>query len=479
VSDLIKERIAHELGPQRYKVWFKNATQFTLTEGFLKVSVPNHFIGGWIERHFSDVILRAAREVVGRDVQLTYALDPQLSGRLHKTQLNSQAAQVSRGGPPLNGRGAAQRDEQASRTLRGRLDSFVVGPTNRMAYNAALEVAERRSMAAHPLFLHGGCGLGKTHLLQGIANRLIETSGGNGHAARVAYVSGEDFTNQFLYALKGRELDGFRRRFRDADVLLVDDVHFLASKRATQDEFLHTFNAIDMVGKHVVLASDAHPRMIGQMSEALISRFVSGMVIRLDPPDYETRCDILRRRAQSIGGGPAQMIPDEVIGYIADKVRSNVRELEGALLRVVAFTSLSGKSVCLPLARRALEEHASQTEPMLTAEQIENVVATYFGLTAADLHTSRKSRTIALARSIAMYLARKHTRLSFPELGRLMGNKNHSTVLLACRRLQEMLDGGGEVSWQTAAGVRSGVLRQMLESLEQQFLEPDRAALPN
>ncbi|MEE8170943.1 MAG: chromosomal replication initiator protein DnaA, partial [Phycisphaerae bacterium] len=457
------------LGPRRFKVWFKNATQFHVAEGFLRIGVPNHFIGGWIERHFADSLHKAARDVLNQDVQLSFMLDPELVRRLRKTQLNSQAADVARSGNPT-ARSRPPAPSPSQQRLRGRLDEFVVGSCNRIAYSAAQDVAEHRPTAASPLFLHGGCGLGKTHLLHGIGNTL-EDRNGDGKPIRWLYVTGEEFTNRFLYALRARELEQFRRRYRNLDVLLVDDLHFLANKKATQDEFLHTFNAIDMVGKRIVLASDAHPRLIGQMSEALISRFVAGMVVRLESPGFETRCDILRRRFLAIHARRnGSTMPTDVIEYIADRVRANVRELEGSLLRVMAHASMSNSTVTLALARQALEDHATRTAPLLTVEHIQNAVATFFGLTTADLHTSRKTRTIALARSITMFLARRNTKLSFPELGRLMGNKNHSTVLLACRRIQNTLSADGEVTWQTAAGPKHGKLADLLATLEQQCL---------
>ncbi len=466
----LKDRIAAIVGPQRFKVWFKNGTHFTVTDSILRIAVPNQFIGGWIERHFADVILRAARDILGRDVQLVYAIEPALVTQLPKQQLNLQADCVSRAKDGRGTRsGAPWSRPSAARPLRGRLETFVVGSCNRMAHTAALVIADQKLAAPHSLFVHGGCGLGKTHLLQGIGNALAQ---GNGHAPNWAYLSGEEFTNEFLFALKHRQLDTFRNRYRRLDVLLLDDVHFLANKKATQEEFLHTLNAIDTVGKCVVLASDAHPRLIGQLSEALISRFVSGMVVRIESPDVATRCDVLRRRAAALPpprSAERVEVPEPVIHYIADRVRSNVRELEGALLRVLAFAAMANAPLSLVLAQQALEEQISRSEPIVTLERIETVVATFFGLTPADLHTSRKNRTVALARAIAMYLARQRTRLSYPEIGRHMGNKNHSTVLLAHRRVATILNADGEIRWYGPAGAKSANLSATLHDLKAQL----------
>jgi len=465
----IRDRIAELVGQQRYKVWFKNSTQFTCANGFLKVGVPSLFIGQWIEDHFAQTIAQAACEVLGKEVQVNYAIDPVLFRNMRKAQLNSQAAFIEKNAErsirEVRGKnrpgGAGAQAGNPTRKLRGRLDSFVVGPTNRLAYSVAQSVVDNPNQDSGPAFFHSACGLGKTHLLQGIANGLAQAK----PQIRWVYVTGEEFTNRFLFALRERRLDAFRHRFRNIDVLLLDDVHFIANKRATQEEFLHTFNTIDAGGKRVVLASDAHPKLIGDLSESLVNRLIAGMVVRIERPDCETRCEILRRRAAHM----QHEVPDPVIRYIADKIQANVRELEGCLLKLLAYASLTKAPITLDLTRQALEDHLAQTGKFLTVSDIELSVSTLFGLSPADLHTSRKSRTIALARNIAMYLARKHTDLSFPEIGRLMGNKNHTTVLLACRRIGKLLEEDAEVSWQSAVGLQRRNLRPLVESQEEQL----------
>ncbi len=465
----IRTRIAELVGPQRFDVWFKNSTQLTCVDGFVKVGVPNLFIGQWIEDHFADAITQASNEVIGREVQVSFAIDPVLFRNLRKSQLNSQAAfieknaersirEVRSGGGRSYGGGHMA---APARKLRGKLENFVVGSTNRLAYSVARSVVESPNGDSSPVFFHSACGLGKTHLLQGIANGLAAEN----PQKRWLYVTGEEFTNRFLYALRERRLDAFRHRFRDIDVLLLDDMHFIANKKATQEEFFHTFNAIDVVGKRVVLASDAHPKMIADLSESLVSRLVAGMVVRIERPDVETRCEILRRRAAQTGHD----VPEPVTQYIADKIKANVRELEGCLLKLLAYAALTKERITLELARQALDDHLTQTGKILTVSDIESSVATFFGLTPADLHTSRKSRTIALARNIAMYLARKHTDLSFPEIARVMGNKNHTTVLLACRRIGKLVEEDADVSWQAVAGTQTRKIRSLVECQEEQL----------
>jgi chromosomal replication initiator protein len=460
----IRARLEQIVGPQRFKVWFRNSTQFTCCDGFLKVGVPNLFLGGWIEDHFAEPIAQAARDVLNKDVQVTFAIDPVLFRNLRQSQLNSQAAFIEKNAERMLREGKAIPAPELTplRRLKYRIDDFVIGPANRLAHSVAMSLIEDPRRDGGPVFFHSGCGLGKTHLLQGIANALAQRQ----PQARWVYVSGEEFTNQFLFALRERKLDGFRHRFRDIDVLLIDDVQFIANKRATQEEFLHTFNAIDAGGKRVVLASDAHPRLIGDLSEPLVSRLLAGMVVRIDKPDFETRCEILRRRARQT----ALAVPEAVISYIAEKISANIRELEGCLLKLLAFASLARTTITLDMARQTLDDHLRQTGKIITVSDIERLVATYFGLTPADLHTSRKSRTIALARNVAMHLARKHTDLSFPEIARLMGNKNHTTVLLACRRIGQHLAGDCDVMWVGAAGTQSRKLRGIVQSLEEQLL---------
>ncbi len=457
---MIESRIAEKLGPQRYNVWFKNATELSFTDQYLRISAPNHFVSEWIERHFSTTIAEAVREVTSGDYTLSFAIDAALAKNLSKKQPDRQMEFM------VNNPDRVAREQlragflPAEPLLKGRFADFVVGSSNRFAYAAAMSVAESPSRQYNPLFIHGGCGLGKTHLLQAVCNALKEKH----PQLRWRYVSGEEFTNDYVYAIRAREMDAFHARYRNLDALVIDDVHFLANKRATQEGFLHTFNAIDAAGKQVVLASDAHPKMIGHFSESLVSRFLQGMVARVESPDVEVRIGVLRRRAEKLQAS----VSDAVLRHIAENFRANIRELEGALLKVVAQAHVSGDPITVPLAERAVRDLVRQTAPVILLSDIESVVSIYFGLTPADLHTSRKSRTIALARGIAMYLARRHTDMSFPEIGRFMGNKNHSTVILATRRISKLVQSNATVSWLTPEGLRSQNLTVLLCELEEQ-----------
>jgi chromosomal replication initiator protein len=253
---------------------------------------------------------------------------------------------------------------------------------------------------------------------------------------------------------------------RQTDLLAIDDIHFLASKPSTQEEFLHTFNTISLAGKQVVLACDAHPKMIGQLSEKLVNRFVSGMVVKIETPDFRTRCQICRQYLKNQNLKLKSQIPESVIRYIAENLRTNVRELEGALLKLIAFSALKNEKINLSLAKAVLAEHLERCDPIVHVSDIESAVATYFGTTPAKIHSSKKDRTVALARHFSMYLTRKYTKMSSSEVGRFMGNKNHATVLLACKKIEEMLKKNAELHWQGLAGNKVCKARTILTQLE-------------
>jgi len=454
----INEALAEKVGPQKFRIWFKNSTRLALSDGYLRVGVPNLFIASWIENHFSSQINQAVRAVIGDNLKITFAIDPELSGRQRRTQLDSQAQLVEKAQDRFRSR-RTKIQPPLCKKLKFSLDTFVVGSPNQLAYNAAKAVVDEEQSPFNPLFIHGGYGVGKTHLLQGICNAVCRKR----PHANWAYLAAEDFVNQFVLALKTKKLEAFRRRMRQMDLLAIDDIHFLASKPSTQEEFLHTFNTISLAGKQVVLASDAHPKMIGQLSEKLVNRFVSGMVVKVNTPDFQTRCQICRQYAATIG----RHIPETVIKYVAENLRTNVRELEGALLKLIAFGSLQNEKVNLAMAREVLAEHLARTDPIVHISDIESAVATYFGVTPANIHSSKKDRTVALARHFSMYLVRTHTKMSSSEIGRFMGNKNHATVLLACKKVEGLVKQNADLHWHGPAGNKIAKARAILANLEQ------------
>jgi chromosomal replication initiator protein len=454
----INEALAEKVGPQKFRIWFKNSTRLTLSNGYLKVGVPNPFIASWLENHFLNDIGQAVRAVIGANPKITFTIDPGLSGHQRRTQLDLQAQVVEKAQNRFRSHGT-KTQRPSKKRLKLSLDTFVVGRSNQLAYNAAKAVVSEQQSPFNPLFIHGGYGVGKTHLLQGICNAVCVTR----PQTNWSYLSAEDFVNQFVLALKTKKLEAFRRRLRQMDLLAIDDIHFLASKPSTQEEFLHTFNTINLAGKQVVLASDAHPKMIGQLSEKLVNRFVSGMVVKIETPDFQTRCQICRQYAATM----RKQIPENVIRYIAENLRTNVRELEGALLKLIAFASLQNQKPNLAMAREVLAEHLARTDPIVHISDIESAVATYFGTTPANIHSSKKDRTVALARHFSMYLARKHTKMSSSEIGRFMGNKNHATVLLACKKVEGLLERNADLYWQGSAGNKTSKARAVHTSLEE------------
>ena len=436
---MLRDRI----GPQKFDAWFRHGTQLTLEANALRIAVPNPFVANWIESHYLGEVRSILQQLTGQDKPATVTVDPALAGQLSVNDLDSQADLVAK-----STEGRARRRRPIHRQpLKHKLDDFVVGESNRLAHTAACVVADAEKPPFNPLFVHGPCGVGKTHLLQGACARLK-----NRHSdrdVRFRYVTGEQFTNEFIQAVRNKTFQQFRDRYRKLDLLAIDDVHFLAAKRATQDEFLHTFNAIESAGKQIILASDTHPHLLSRLNEQLLSRFGAGMVVRIEPPDQQTRIHILQRKAAAL----AMNVDEDVLAYIASHIRGSVRELEGTLIKLAAIATLENGKATLDLARSALADHLSQTDSALGLADIEAVTAAYFGVTPADLHSSRRTRAVSLARMVTMHLARRHTTMSFPEIGRAMG-KNHSSVVLAVQRMERLLAEKAELTWPSPAGQR-------------------------
>jgi len=454
----VNQALAENVGPQKFRIWFENSTKLTLTDDYLKISVPNLFTAGWIESHFLNQIKQALSAVTGTARKVTFAIDPELSGQQKNLKLpvdaDSQTHNRNSSHEPPD-----KMQKLQSKALRLTLETFVVGPSNQLAYNAARAVISQNHSPFNPLFIHGGYGVGKTHLLQGICNAVSQKCS----AANWLYLSAEDFANQFILALKTKKIEQFRHKIRETDLLAIDDIHFFAGKNSTQEEFLHTFNTIDLAGKQVVLVSDAHPRMIGQLSEKLVSRFVAGMVVKIENPDFQTRCGICQQYAKAMG----QNLPQSVTKYTAEKLKTNVRELQGALLKLVAFASLQNTQIDLDLAKHVLAEHLARTDPIVHISDIESAVADYFGLMPANIRSSKKNKIIAMARHFSMYLARKHTKMSLAEIGRFMGNKNHATVLAAYRKIEDCLKQNLQLYWQGPAGNKVAKTKTILDQLEE------------
>jgi chromosomal replication initiator protein len=471
----LADAIAQRVGQQRFHVWFNNSTRLDLKHDGLEIAVPNDFISEWIGTHFTGPIQEAAHEVLGCSLPVRFSVVPQLfevAGKGQddmppvgangvKVEAKTTTTSVPIMSPPPT---LVRRTESSSTfTLRPRLRhdlvNFIVGPSNQLAYNAVTHVAEFPGSQYNPLFIHGHCGLGKTHLLQGLCRRFLE----HHPTRRWIYMTGEEFTNEFLSSMRSNRLDTFRRKMRDLDLLVIDDVHFLSGKKATQEEFLHTFNAIEAMGRQVVMASDEHPKLIEEFGESLINRFVSGMVVRIDPPNCAMRCEILRAL---VGRGPGRL-DEPVIQWIARRVTQNVRELEGAATRIAAHVKLTGRPADLAMAQEALGDLDRQLVAPIKPENILQAVCVYFGIEHKDLMSGRRQRTVSLARSVAMYLVRKTAKLSFPEIGSRMGKRNHSTVISACRRIEMAIERNEKLSWSSPVGDRQEEAPELVQRLEE------------
>jgi chromosomal replication initiator protein len=490
----LADAIAQRVGQQRFHVWFNSSTRLDLRQDGLEIAVPNDFISEWIGRNFTRPIQEATTEVLGCALPLRFSVVPELfelgavaarapgqtSPRTGRpvpadalssptnpgASVGEASTHTSRAIPILgeSGRGPAPLASVAGFSSKSRLrhdiSSFIVGSGNQLAYNTALYVAEFPGAQYNPLFIHGNCGLGKTHLLQGLCQKFIL----NHPTKRWMYLTGEEFTNEFLTALRTNKLDVFRRRVRDLDLLVIDDVHFLAGKKATQEEFLHTFNAIEALGRQVVMASDNHPKLIEAFGESLVNRFVSGMVVRIDPPNYATRCQILSALALRMD----VRLSEEVIAWVGRHVTQNVRELEGAITRIAAQVRLTQRDADVSTAQQALGDLDRQLVAPVAPENVLQSVCEYFGLEHKDLMSGRRQRTISLARSVAMFLVRKTAKLSFPEIGVRMGKRNHSTVISACRRIERAVVKNEPLVWTSSVGERQEEAAELLQRLEEQ-----------
>jgi chromosomal replication initiator protein len=444
----LRERI----GTQKFNAWFRHGTSFSVEDGHVRLTVPNPFVANWIETHYYADICEVVEASFG-DKTLVISVDPALSADVRKSQRDVQAKLADATQARTRSRPLSQPIK-----LKHRLEDFVVGQCNRLAYSAAVAMSGPSAMPFNVLFLHGDCGLGKTHLLQGVCNAFAKGRTGAGGAWR--YVTAEQFTNEFITAIRHKKIDEFRGRYRNVKLLAIDDIHFISAKKATQDEFLHTFNALETAGSRIVMASDSHPHQVRELNDQLVSRFVSGMVVAVDSPDSATRVEILKRQAARL----AVDVEAGVLDFVALHMSGSVRELEGALIKLAAMSALDGKRVTLDMARGALCEQLARTESALTLGQIEQTVSRYFEVTPADLHSSRRTRKVSLARMVSAYLARMHTRMSYPEIGRFMG-KNHSSVLLAVGRMEKLLANDDRIEWDSPAGGRSVPARQVVELL--------------
>ncbi|HET8606960.1 MAG TPA: chromosomal replication initiator protein DnaA [Gaiellaceae bacterium] len=427
----IADRLQGTLNETTYQTWFGEVEGVGLAEDVFVLGVPNDFTREWIEGHFLGLIGAALEDATGRELRIELEVLPGTAPVEQQlpAPLPAEAEAVTAVAEPVESR----RPDSSGMNPKYTFDSFVIGSSNRFAHAAALAVAEAPAQAYNPLFIYGGTGLGKTHLLQAVANYVGMHSGN----MTVRYVTSETFVNDFINSLRDKRIEGFKQRYRTYDVLLIDDVQFLEHKERIQEEFFHTFNSLYEAGRQIVMSSDRPPREISTLEERLRSRFEWGLITDIQPPDLETRIAILRKKVKVDG----THVPDEqVLTFIAGRVSTNIRELEGALTRVVAFSSLTGRPMTVDLAQDVLKDVFPQGEQAaVSIDKIQVLVADRFGLSLDELCGDRRSQNIVYPRQVAMYLSRELTDSSLPKIGKEFGGRDHTTVIHATSKIARLI----------------------------------------
>ena len=433
------------LSPQQ-KAFVSLTRPLGLVEDTALIAAPNDFTKDVLETRLRPLVTQALSQIVGREIRLAVTVDPSIAPGLDEDETDNladgtYAAELDVDPPaPLNspspsrpGMGSPVNKEDTGRLNdKYTFETFVIGTSNRFAHAAAVAVAEQPAQAYNPLFIYGGSGLGKTHLLHAIGHYTRTLFKGT----HVRYISSEEFTNEFINSIRDDKAANFQRRYRDIDVLLVDDIQFLSGKVQTQEEFFHTFNTLHNANKQIVVTSDLPPKQLQDFEDRMRSRFEWGLITDVQPPDLETRIAILRKKTVQ----ERLVAPPEVLEYIASKISTNIRELEGALIRVTAFASLNQQPVDLSITEAVLKDLLpSETGPEITAAQIMGACASYFGVSIEELCGSSRSRTLVTARQIAMYLCRELTDLSLPKIGQAFGGRDHTTVMHADRKIRELM----------------------------------------
>jgi chromosomal replication initiator protein len=410
--------IQRQLIPHSFATWFRPLTLGNINNNRLQIVLPNRFFKEWFEEHYLEFLRSALEDLLFTRVEIELVVPEQ----------DASPPPPPKESPPK--RTARRSGSTTSLNAKYTFDSFVVGAGNQLAHAASLAVAEQISKVYNPLFIYGGVGLGKTHLLHAIGHLVLERD----NLVRVSYVSSEKFTNDLINAIRFDATSEFRNRYRSVDVLLIDDIQFIAGKERTQEEFFHTFNDLYNASKQIVLTSDSIPKEIPGLEERLRSRFEWGLIADIQAPDMETKAAILRKKAQAEG----VQIPDEVSLFIASNVKSNVRELEGYLVRIVAYASLTNQAITLDLAREILKEFMNG-DRAITMPRILEVVADFYRLKEKELLSKSRHKSIVLPRQVAMYLCRTQTNASLPDIGAEFGGKDHSTVIHACAKVRELM----------------------------------------
>ena len=418
------------------ETWLKNTRPISLQENTLVVEVPNDFTRNWLKNHYYQKLTDILLDIMNEDFNIHFVIkkDPGINGLQPENQNNRMNVAVDPSKKEENIREISKNNHKDLSSVckwlnpKYTFESFVIGSNNRLAHAASLAVAETPSRAYNPLFIYGGVGLGKTHLLHAIGHYVIS----HNISEEVVYLSSEKFTNQFINAIRDNKTVEFRNKYRNIDILLIDDIQFLAGKEQTQEEFFHTFNALHENSKQIVISSDRPPKEIPKLEDRLRSRFEWGLITDIQAPDLETRIAILRKKSQNEG----IYIPDDILIFIAQKIETNIRELEGALVRIIAYASLEDKQINLEFAEEALKDFFTKNKKTsVDIEKIISTTASYFKISIQDIRSRRRPQSISLPRQIAMYLCREMTEFSLLKIGEEFGGKDHSTVIHAHRKI--------------------------------------------
>ena len=423
IWDQILTRIETKVNRHSFYTWFK-PTSFVADGGqSISVRVPNVLFKDWLTKHYSVVLSEALAEVRRPDATLVFLAEgsPALAPPVGMPVAPPVHSVVTEADPAT---------AQGGLNLRYTFDTFIVGSSNQFAHAACRAVAEAPSRSYNPLFIYGGVGLGKTHLMHAIGHYVLEHDPG----LKLTYISSERFMNEMINALRYDRILDFRERYRSVDILLVDDIQFVSGKEGTQTEFFHTFNALYDAQKQIVISSDHPPHEIPNLEERLRSRFEWGLIADIQSPDIETKVAILKRKAET----EAVPLPDNVAMYMAGRVKSNIRELEGSLIRLIAYASLTGREITMDLTQEVLRNVMDQDEKAITIETIQKFVSEYYQLKIAELKSHNNSKSVAMPRQIAMYLCKNLTHASLPEIGRSFGGKHHSTVIHSIKKVEQM-----------------------------------------
>ena len=428
--ELIKKELDND---QVFAIWFGHIRFSSSTEDSVTLEVQNKFFQDMLLDRYMKLINSSIAKSCAKEMKVAFALKESGAEIPAKPSQEPDAREKALGPKPFwpFSRDKQEPGKEIGLNSRYTFESFVIGPSNRFAHAASSAVCDSPAKAYNPLFIYGGVGLGKTHLMHAIGHKVLHKS----PKAKILYISSEEFTNQLIGSIQNRTTTKFREKYRSVDILLIDDIHFIAGKESTQEEFFHTFNTLYDAHKQIVVSSDRPPKEIQSLEERLVSRFEWGLVTDIQPPDFETRMAILKKKSER----ETIALPDDVYYFIAEKIKSNIRELEGALIRVVAYAKLIGKEISVDMVKDVLKDMIKEGQKKITIDAIQKKVCDYFDIKLSDMKVKNRSRGIAYPRQIAMYLARQLTDYSLPEIGEYFGGRDHTTVMHAHDKIKNDL----------------------------------------